>query len=190
MYAEDPGFGTIKAGDNPSRVQRCIRQEANFSTTKSFGTWAGYEAGLYLPTLLLNLGQRQKSVTKRPLVKDGVISRVLWMPCQEMVSDSFSTARLLDKIVLEQFNLRALVRSFQDGFGDNWRTDRFVGSRYAGQIPNPLLKAASKEYNLRHENSVTQFIPQKMRYVDFYEFRGSNGNSNSITIADFNGLTQ
>ena len=26
-----------------------------------------------------------------------------------------------DKVVLEQFNLRALVQSYQDGFGDNWK---------------------------------------------------------------------
>ena len=29
-----------------------------------------------------------------------------------------------DKVVLEQFNLRALVQSYQDGFGDNWKEEK------------------------------------------------------------------
>ncbi len=191
MYSQDPSFGTIKAGDNYLWSSKDVSdRKPIFLTTKTFETWAGYDAW----TVLTNpIAQLRRTVdrgqwTKRPLVKGGTISSgfVDAMPGNGF-RIRFQLPGYSDKIVLEQFNLRALVRSFQDGFGDNWRTDRFVGSRYAGQIPNPLLKAASKEYNLRHENSVTQFIPQKMRYVDFYEFRGSNGNLNSITIADFNG---
>ena len=39
-----------------------------------------------------------------------------------------------DKIVLEQYNIRALVQSYQDGFGDNWKAENFVGSRYNALI--------------------------------------------------------
>ena len=30
-----------------------------------------------------------------------------------------------DRIVFEQYNLRALVNSYQDGFGDNWKVEYF-----------------------------------------------------------------
>ena len=35
--------------------------------------------------------------------------------------------------MLEQYNLRALVQSYQDGFGDNWKMENFVGSRNDGE---------------------------------------------------------
>ena len=28
-----------------------------------------------------------------------------------------------DRVVLEQFNIRALVQSYQEGFGDNWEME-------------------------------------------------------------------
>ena len=36
-------------------------------------------------------------------------------------------------VVLEQFNLRALVHSFQDGFGDNWTLEKFKGNGYGSE---------------------------------------------------------
>ena len=37
-----------------------------------------------------------------------------------------------DSVVFEQYNIRSLVHSSQDGFGDNWKVEHFNSSRFAG----------------------------------------------------------
>ena len=41
-----------------------------------------------------------------------------------------------DRILLEQFNLRAFVQSYQEGFGDNWELETFIGDRFGGHQSN------------------------------------------------------
>ena len=69
-------------------------------------------------------------------------------------------------VVLEQFNLRALVHSFQDGFGDNWTLEQFKGNGYGQSglnayrvsvMPICRLKSIGSQ---RTENYVATADPQ------------------------------
>ena len=51
-----------------------------------------------------------------------------------------------DNVVLEQFNLRALVNSEQDGFGNNWELEEFNSSYADGSSHQQCFN--SKEQNL------------------------------------------
>ena len=93
-----------------------------------------------------------------------------------------------DKIVLEQFNLRAPVNSFQEGFGDNWHVEKFNGNRYGAIIPNPLTSVTPRTYNLIHEETGTlSFTPNSFRFIDYFEFKGNDAAPNSVTVANFDG---
>ena len=89
-----------------------------------------------------------------------------------------------DKVVLEQFNLRALVQSYQDGFGDNWREERFVGSRYRGfrpelysRINNPIPSYTYQLPSFDSDGEQTQtqvrFQPRSCKFFDFYDINPS-----------------
>jgi hypothetical protein len=94
-----------------------------------------------------------------------------------------------DKIVLEQFNLRALVNSYQDGFGDNWEQERFIGNNYYPNLNDDnreMHRDATRglseqvyDYNLpsidktstppvdTHKN--VKFQPSGLKFYDFYD---------------------
>ena len=84
-----------------------------------------------------------------------------------------------DKVVLEQFNLRALVHSYQDGFGDNWREEKFVGSRYRSFRPElysrinslPTYNYSLPSLNQNGEEISTnyRFTPSSCKFFDFYD---------------------
>ena len=49
-----------------------------------------------------------------------------------------------DNVVLEQFNLRALVNSEQDGFGNNWDYEQFNSGSAYGNSPTVFQKQGTK----------------------------------------------
>ena len=101
-----------------------------------------------------------------------------------------------DRIMLEQFNLRALVQSYQDGFGDNWKMENFVGSRNDGEdfnfcqrIKNLNNGHGSLEnvpsYTVNSSNPdepTTKFAPHTSRFVDFYKFANDGLYEENMTI--------
>ena len=84
-----------------------------------------------------------------------------------------------DKVVLEQFNIRSIVSSMQDGGGDNWSKETFMGIRAKGRRPyhflNSLpvisytydLPAADADGNPTINKNIV-FTPQQFRFYDFY----------------------
>lgn len=69
-----------------------------------------------------------------------------------------------DRIVLEQFNLRSLVQSYQEGFGDNWEMDTFMGDRFGGHSSN--LFSGGPRPGL-YTVEANQFNPPV--FADFYQ---------------------
>jgi hypothetical protein len=85
-----------------------------------------------------------------------------------------------DKIVLEQFNIRALVQSYQDGGGDNWTEEVFSGSGARGFNPNKIiddLPLSSYPYMLPYEVdnepewAAVEFEPKQFKFFDFYKLK-------------------
>ena len=86
-----------------------------------------------------------------------------------------------DKIVLEQFNLRAAVQSFQDGFGGNWKEEKFMSSRYRTfqpELSRNIQNSNVEVYSYRipsvdddgNEIKVeVRFKPLFARFFDFYD---------------------
>ncbi|MAK28840.1 MAG: hypothetical protein CMI22_10855 [Opitutae bacterium] len=109
-------------------------------------------------------------------------------------------------VVLEQFNLRALVHSFQDGFGDNWTLEQFKGNGYGQSglnayrvLSNADLQAQVYRIANEDENYVATFRapgtgypnadinrrrPQ-FDYLDLYYLPSKV--TPGLTLNDFNG---
>ena len=87
-----------------------------------------------------------------------------------------------DKIVLEQYNVRSLVQSYQDGFGDNWKAERFVGSRYNAFNSNIFTDVPRRSYTVNHDDRSYTFNPNSMRFVDFYEFANNGSYDGNLTL--------
>ena len=63
-----------------------------------------------------------------------------------------------DRIMLEQYNLRALVQSYQDGFGDNWKMENFVGSRFDGEDFNFCQRIKNEGHGGKRCTNLHSFI--------------------------------
>ena len=101
-----------------------------------------------------------------------------------------------DRIMLEQYNLRALVQSYQDGFGDNWKMENFVGSRFDGEDFNFCQRIKNEKSGHGGPNHVPTytvsssdpneptavFAPHRSRFVDFYEFANNGSYEENMTI--------
>ena len=92
-----------------------------------------------------------------------------------------------DRISLEQYNLRALVQSYQDGFGDNWQMENFVGSRYQGENFNYFQRLVDPLPNYvvvsDDPDEPTQVLgPHVSRFADFYEFAANGHFDENMTI--------
>ena len=148
-----------------------------FKTTKTFDTHAGFDAWSALMDPINQLAQTVNSNNWKNGRMPGNGFRVRW-----------NLPGYADKIVLEQFNLRAPVNSFQEGFGDNWHVEKFNGNRYGAIIPNPLTSVTPRTYNLIHEETGTlSFTPNSFRFIDYFEFKGNDAAPNSVTVANFDG---
>ena len=83
-----------------------------------------------------------------------------------------------DRVVLEQFNIRALVQSYQEGFGDNWEMENFMGGRFGGHSSN--LFSGGPRPGL-YSVETNQFNPPV--FVDFYELPSTF--DVNVTVDDF-----
>ena len=178
IYSENPSFGAVNPGKpflyNAKDVQF---RKPIFKTTKTFDTHAGFDAWSALMDPINQLAQTVNSNNWKNGRMPGNGFRVRW-----------NLPGYADKIVLEQFNLRAPVNSFQEGFGDNWHVEKFNGNRYGAIIPNPLTSVTPRTYNLIHEETGTlSFTPNSFRFIDFFEFKGNDAAPNSVTVANFDG---
>ena len=83
-----------------------------------------------------------------------------------------------DRVVLEQFNIRALVQSYQEGFGDNWEMENFMGGRFGGHSSN--LFSGGPRPGL-YSVETNRFNPPV--FVDFYELPSTF--DENVTVDDF-----
>ena len=83
-----------------------------------------------------------------------------------------------DRVVLEQFNIRALVQSYQEGFGDNWEMETFMGDRFGGHSSN--LFSGGPRPGL-YSVETNRFNPPV--FVDFYELPSTF--DVNVTVDDF-----
>ena len=76
-----------------------------------------------------------------------------------------------EHVVLEEFNLRALVQSYQEGFGDNWQLESFIGDRFGGAISDYLsglpAKTPRPEFRVQDSDTLNRFRPPA--FAEFYE---------------------
>ena len=79
--------------------------------------------------------------------------------CRLWISYSIKITRKTDNIVLEQFNLRALVNSEQDGFGNNWDYEQFnlvmlmetLSTVFQQQGTKGTFAIGSNSFDLQHD---------------------------------------
>ncbi len=91
-----------------------------------------------------------------------------------------------ENIVLEQFNLRALVHSNQDGFGDNWDYEEFSSSHAYGSKPTVFRQQGSGNSNtsthfLRGDG---QIFDLQHDYPNFYSLPALD-DDNVLGMANF-----
>ena len=72
-----------------------------------------------------------------------------------------------DNVVLEQFNLRALVNSEQDGFGNNWDYEQFNSGSAYGNSPSVFQQQGTKGTFTIGSNS----FDLQHGYPNFFLFR-------------------
>jgi hypothetical protein len=93
-----------------------------------------------------------------------------------------------DRVVFEQYNLRALVNSYQDGFGDNWKSEHFNAARLEGENLNfyeqfETPDQTNQHYTIRDDEdekddednilataSEETMVFHPHDFADFYEF--------------------
>jgi hypothetical protein len=75
-----------------------------------------------------------------------------------------------ENIVLEQFNLRALVHSNQDGFGDNWDYEEFSSSHAYGSVPYAFRNIGESSF----QRGDGQSFDLQHVYPDFFSLPAIN----------------
>ena len=92
-----------------------------------------------------------------------------------------------DRVVLEQFNIRALVQSYQDGFGDNWQMERFLGNKFMGAIPDLFSGFDSDQGYIRRFYNVSDGVVENRfrppAFAEFYELPAMF--DANVTVDDF-----
>jgi hypothetical protein len=171
MYSENPAESAI--GTNLYRARSFQERKPIFKITKSFD---------------INAGHGQWSVMMNPIIplQESLFGDPDFLPGNG-IRIRFKLPGTADRIPLEQYNIRALVQSYQDGFGDNWKMERFVGTRYNGEnlnfcqrlrTPYPTYTVISGDTD---EPSMT-LQPNRSRFVDFYEFANSGNYDLNLSI--------
>jgi hypothetical protein len=94
-----------------------------------------------------------------------------------------------DRIVLEQYNLRSMLQSYQDGGGDNWKKELFNGSAAEAFNSHRVLNSLpEKEYRLElpytyeGEDLVHNvlFKPDQFKFLDFYDLNTNISKNDSF----------
>jgi hypothetical protein len=164
MYRHSPS--SVKEDENFYTAKNVDQRKPIFTLAKSFS--------LNFDTDWL--------ISKNPLTD--LENNILMMGTSFMPGDGFRIRYKLpgssDKVVLEQFNIRSVVSSMQDGGGDNWSKETFMGIRAKGRRPNHFLNSLpeiSYTYDLpgadADGNPMThkdiEFTPQQFKFYDFYK---------------------
>ena len=68
-----------------------------------------------------------------------------------------------ENVAFEQFNLRALVNSNQEGFGDNWELEEFSSSYADGSSPNMFVGQGTEFDIYKNDNNII-FIHRQMTW--------------------------
>ena len=172
MYSEDPTSRAIAT--NLYEALPPSERKPIFKITKSFDINAGHGQWNAMMNPSVALQESTLGLSPDFLPGNGIRIR-------------FKLPGTADRITLEQYNLRALVQSYQDGFGDNWRMENFVGSRYLGENFNYFqrLVAPLPSYVVVSDDpdEPTQVLgPHTSRFADFYEFAANGHFDENMTI--------
>ena len=139
-----------------------------YKNTKTFDVGGGWNVWHYLSNPITELNDASDPAMHLDETMPGIGFRIRY----KLPGNS-------DKVVLEQFNIRSLVQSYQDGFGDNWKEERFISSRYRGFRPELYSRISplpTYKYDLPYldddgneQDSPFSFRPNSCKFFDFYD---------------------
>ncbi len=109
----------------------------------------------------------------------------------------FKLPGLADGVVKEQYNLRALIHSYQDGFGDNWQSEEFVFTDNSNfNVETNIFGNEFAQDNLtingidfsptRYHHFYTTPIKPNLSYSLFLDEMKETGNLPAPSEVDFN----
>jgi hypothetical protein len=91
-----------------------------------------------------------------------------------------------DRIVFEQYNIRAMVNSYQDGSGDNWQVEYFNSAKFMGEnlniferepntpAPTYIVYIHDDPNESDDDTDEGSAAFQRDRFADFYHFKKSD----------------